>query len=784
MDDYKKELAEVKKELAEVEDEIESLLQRQSKLLDRKDELESILRQSTSKSAEKNDQWEKSDFKWSRELEQKLQSVFKIQQLRPMQLQTMNLTMSGKDCILIMPTGGGKSLCFHLPALLSKGVTLVVSPLVSLMEDQVMALQTYNVEAEMLNASTPKDKLKQIQDAMIDKRAPLKLLYVTPEKLAKSKRFMAKLEKMYQLGRFSRLVIDEVHCCSQWGHDFRPDYKFLGIMKRQFPEVPILGLTATATLNVLEDVKKILNIQSCHLLRASFNRPNLYYEVREKPSEAKALMDEIQKLINSRFPKQSGIIYTFSKKESEDVTAGLQSRGIKAGCYHADLSAQQRSYVHKNWLSNKIHVVVATVAFGMGIDKPDVRFVLHHSLSKSMENLYQESGRAGRDDKKSHCIVYYRFQDVFRQSTMVMTEQTGLRNLYGIMEYCTDISRCRRSMIARHFGEVWDSSQCNKMCDHCDRNYDVEKKDITLYCENVIKIIDNAGHVDQRLTSQKLLDAWQGKGPGTLRVKGAETATSREKLERILAHLLMKNYIREEFHFTPYSTISYLHAGTHANKLRGKKAKVFLEMAVRAKTAVPVDQSVKSKLEKKSSAAVSETLSEKTETVKPKLVIVSDKNSAFTDHVRPSTSSECQEGVESKSVKRSNSYLPKKETSLLLKKRKSAAIFNGESDSEGLDFGSLNECESKKLKSSEGGSHGKSGAVTKKQSKSHIQSDCVSSVSPVLVDSDIEMNGDLDDTNCGKGDNSWSGHTKGSYSLTEEEKTAAVCVIDSDSDFE
>lgn len=440
MEVYKKELQDVGKELVQIENDIDSLLSRQSSLLQRKQELDVILQQSTL-TQQADTKWDTADFPWSQELQNKMKAVFRIDCLRPMQQQTMNVTMSGKDAILIMPTGGGKSLCFQLPALLSSGVTLVVSPLVSLMEDQVMALEALGIDAAMLNANVEKTKVTAIQNAMVDKNASLKLLYVTPEKLAKSKRFMNKLEKMHKMGRFSRLIIDEVHCCSQWGHDFRPDYKFLGIMKRQFPDVPILGLTATATTNVLEDVKKILSIPHCLVYKASFNRPNLYYEIRPKPAASKDTLDEIQTLIKKKFDGMSGIIYCFSRKESETVAKELRERGIKTGYYHADMTGPQRSKVHKLWLSNKIQVVVATVAFGMGIDKPDVRFVIHHSLSKSMENLYQESGRAGRDDKVSHCIVFYRFADVFRQSSMVFTEQTGLDNLYGIMSYCTDISR-------------------------------------------------------------------------------------------------------------------------------------------------------------------------------------------------------------------------------------------------------------------------------------------------------------------------------------------------------
>ncbi|XP_064600168.1 ATP-dependent DNA helicase Q1-like isoform X2 [Liolophura sinensis] len=469
------------------------------------------------------------------------------------------------------------------------------------MEDQLMALKKLGVNATMLSASATPAELKQTQEAMLDKNSPLKILYVTPEKLAKSKRFMAKLEKMYELGRFARLVIDEVHCCSQWGHDFRPDYKFLGIMKRQFPEVPILGLTATATLSVLKDVQTILNISldSCYLFRASFNRPNLYYQVRHKPAAPEKVIDDMESLIKKKFKGKSGIVYCFSKKESEEITADLNKRGIKSGVYHADCSAADRSQVHQAWSSNKIQVVVATVAFGMGIDKPDVRFVIHHSISKSMENLYQESGRAGRDDQQAHCIVYYRLADVFRQSSMVFTEQTGLDNLMGVVDYCTNTDRCRRSMIARHFGEVWDKSHCNQMCDHCDPQNRVNSQtvDISGMCADVITILDHAAAQQQRLTAIKLIDTWQGKGTKPMKGSGASVTTaSREECELILAIMLLRDYIKEDFHFTPYATISYLVPGTKAVTMRHGSEAVTVTVEPGMFEALPKVQKPKDKL--------------------------------------------------------------------------------------------------------------------------------------------------------------------------------------------
>ncbi|XP_074660156.1 uncharacterized protein LOC141912708 isoform X2 [Tubulanus polymorphus] len=570
-----RELKDVKQQLRFVEQQIQELIRRQEKLVNRKTELEEKLL-APQNDVSQPDIWSKNEFKWSEQVNNALKNVFNLSNFRPLQHQTINVTMACKDCILIMPTGGGKSLCYQLPAVISSGITLVISPLVSLMEDQLMALENLGIYAALLNASSTKEEVKHVHDAMTNQSSNLKLLYVTPEKLKQSKRFMSKVEKMYELGRLARIAIDEVHCCSQWGHDFRPDYKFLGILKRQFPSAPILGLTATATSKVLDDIKTILNIPKCVIFQDSFNRPNLYYEIRPKSSNHKDNMEEMQKLIKTSFPNQSGIIYCLSQKDSEDVARDLQTYGIKTGCYHARLDAKQRSRVHKKWLEGQIQVVVATIAFGMGIDKPDVRFVIHHSVSKSMENYYQESGRAGRDHRDARCILYFRLMDVFRQSTMVFTEQGGLEKLYNIIGYCLDTVKCRRTMIARHFGERWDSALCNKMCDHCSNN----KKDVTRHCQEVLNILEKASLIETRLTAAKLVDAWLGKGPGHLKAE-QKTSMIREQCEIVIGHMLLNGYLREDFHFTPYTTISYLITGAQANMLKGGK-QVLIEFPIKS----------------------------------------------------------------------------------------------------------------------------------------------------------------------------------------------------------
>lgn len=309
-DVLKKELEDVEKELELVQNELDRLLQSQEDLLKKKRMLNSQLLSAETSNIQQNSElfsqdWEKGDFTWNADVQSTLRS-FKIDRLRPLQASCINATLSRKDVILIMPTGAGKSLCYQLPAVLSPGLTLIIAPLVSLMEDQLLAVRNLGIESSSLNASSTREDVNLIHSKMTEQCGTLKLLYVTPEKLSKSKRFMSKLEKMYDLGRLSRIVIDEVHCASQWGHDFRPDYKILGILKRQFPSVPILGLTATATSHVLDDVKRMLSMEECLVFRASYNRSNLFYEVQMKKSVHKAQMEVMSALIKRKFSSNSG----------------------------------------------------------------------------------------------------------------------------------------------------------------------------------------------------------------------------------------------------------------------------------------------------------------------------------------------------------------------------------------------------------------------------------------------------------------------------------------------
>ncbi|XP_020584133.1 mediator of RNA polymerase II transcription subunit 34 isoform X2 [Phalaenopsis equestris] len=494
----------------------------------------------------------------------------------------INAVMSGRDVLVIMAAGGGKSLCYQLPAILRDGITLIVSPLLSLIQDQVMGLMALGIPAYMLTSATSKDDEKFIYKALEKGDGDLRMLYVTPEKISKSKRFMSKLEKCHNAGRLSLISIDEAHCCSQWGHDFRPDYKNLGILKIQFPHVPLIALTATATYKVQTDLLEMLHIPKCVKFTSTVNRPNLFYKVHEKVSVGKVVIDQIAEYIRSSYTNnESGIVYCFSRKECEQVAKELREHGISADYYHADMDVVAREKVHLRWSNSKLQVIVGTVAFGMGINKPDVRFVIHHSLSKSMETYYQESGRAGRDGLPSECILYYKPTDVPRQSSMVFYENSGLQNLYDIVRYCQSKKCCRRSAIFHHFGEP--PQDCNGMCDNCAYGTVLKEIDVTGHAKTIVTMLRDMQEHEQRATMLQLVDKFKAK----MKEMGASSNPTpdlkKEQLENLVIRLLLDRVLKEEFQHTAYATNAYVTIGPLWNQVLQGKRPVKLAICVAQK---------------------------------------------------------------------------------------------------------------------------------------------------------------------------------------------------------
>jgi ATP-dependent DNA helicase RecQ len=386
------------------------------------------------------------------DIHKELKKYFGFSQFKGLQEQVIQSLLAGQNTFVIMPTGGGKSLCYQLPALTKEGTAIVVSPLIALMKNQVDAIRSLSSEngiAHVLNSSLTKTEITQVKKDITS--GLTKLLYVAPESLTKEENV-----QFLKNVTISFVAIDEAHCISEWGHDFRPEYRNLKNIIKQLGDVPIIGLTATATPKVQEDILKNLDMASAKTFKASFNRPNLYYEVRTK---TKNIESDIIRFIRQHKGK-SGIIYCLSRKKVEAIAEVLQVNGISAVPYHAGLDAKTRAKHQDMFLMEDVEVVVATIAFGMGIDKPDVRFVIHHDIPKSLESYYQETGRAGRDGGEGHCLAYYSYKDVeklekFMSGKPVAEQEIGFALLQEVVAYA-ETSMSRRKFLLHYFGEEFD----------------------------------------------------------------------------------------------------------------------------------------------------------------------------------------------------------------------------------------------------------------------------------------------------------------------------------------
>lgn len=393
-------------------------------------------------------------------LQQKLQQVFGYSHFRGKQLAIIQHVLSGKDAVVIMPTGAGKSLCYQLPALLKSGTALVISPLIALMKNQIDQLYSLGVSAYFLNSTLSRREIQTIKTEV--KEGKVQLLYIAPESLGKKENI-----EFFKRFPISFVAVDETHCISEWGHDFRPEYRRIREVLSQIGQVPIIALTATATPKVQMDIQKNLDIKQARVFKSSFNRANLFYEVVAKQDSRKYLVGFLQKRIG-----QSGIVYCLTRKKVEEIAHTLCLNGIQAAPYHAGLDAKTRVQNQDAFLNEQLPVIVATVAFGMGINKMDVRFVVHYDVPKSLEGYYQETGRAGRDANPAHCLMLFSYHDIGKiekfNKDKPLSERDSIRMLLEEVSAYAESPICRRGQLLLYFGEQYDQENCEH-CDNCIR---------------------------------------------------------------------------------------------------------------------------------------------------------------------------------------------------------------------------------------------------------------------------------------------------------------------------
>ena len=439
------------------------------------------------------------------EIHAALKNHFGFNKFKGLQEDVVKSVLSKNNTFVIMPTGGGKSLCYQLPALMQEGTAIVVSPLIALMKNQVDAIRGISKEdgvAHVLNSSLNKTEIRKVKDDIVN--GVTKLLYVAPESLTKEDNV-----EFLRSVKISFMAVDEAHCISEWGHDFRPEYRNLRhIIARIGDNIPIIGLTATATPKVQEDIIKNLGISGATTFKASFNRPNLYYEVRPKTSQVDA---DIIRFIKQNDGK-SGIVYCLSRKRVEELAQVLQVNGINAVPYHAGLDAKKRSKHQDQFLMEDVDVVVATIAFGMGIDKPDVRFVIHHDIPKSIESYYQETGRAGRDGGEGHCLAYYAYKDIeklekFMSGKPVAEQEIGHALLQEVVAFC-ETSISRRKFILHYFGEFFDTETGDG--GDMDDNVRNPKKQVEAK-DDVVLLLEIIRDTNQKYKSKDLVNVIIGK---------------------------------------------------------------------------------------------------------------------------------------------------------------------------------------------------------------------------------------------------------------------------------
>ena len=439
------------------------------------------------------------------DINKSLKKYFGFETFKGEQREIVKSVLKGRNTFVIMPTGGGKSLCYQLPAMMMDGTAIIISPLIALMKNQVDSIRGYSQEdniASFLNSSLNKTQMNEVKNEIMSGKT--KMLFIAPETLTKDENI-----EFFQKSNISFVAVDEAHCISEWGHDFRPEYRRIRTMISAIGEdIPIIALTATATPKVQSDIVKSLEMDDTDIYISSFNRDNLYYEIKPKINKDKTIKGIIQFIKTSK--GKSGIIYVQARKSTEEIAKILNVNGIKAAAYHAGLDPKTRTYVQDAFLMEEVEVIVATIAFGMGIDKPDVRFVIHYDIPKSIENYYQETGRGGRDGIKGHCLAFYSYKDILKLEKFLRDKPVAERELSAqlmeeVISY-TESNTCRRKFLLHYFGEEFAVEECHNMCDNC--KHPKEKVEVKDEMKLALQVVSQ---LNENYTAKALVEFITGK---------------------------------------------------------------------------------------------------------------------------------------------------------------------------------------------------------------------------------------------------------------------------------
>ncbi|KAL8293156.1 hypothetical protein RQP46_000850 [Phenoliferia psychrophenolica] len=533
---------------------------------------------------------------WSHDVAKALKQRFGLVGFRTNQEKAVNATLSGRDVFVLLPTGGGKSLCFQLPAVVQSGtthgVTIVISPLLSLISDQCQALYDKDIPAVFINGSMSKADKDHAIGTLRTYPAPSCLLaYVTPEQIVKSDFFRSILRQLYDRNQLARFVLDEAHCVSSWGHDFRPDYKQMGLLKQDFPGVPIMALTATASERVKHDIISNLGMERALVLTASFNRPNLKYEVRPK---TKGFLSDIIEFVQQR-RKECGIIYCASQRLCEETAQKLRNdANVEARHYHAGMAPADRLRIQKGWQDDVFPVICATIAFGMGIDKPGVRYVIHYAMPQSLESYYQETGRAGRDGESSVCILYYAFHDTQLLYRLIddgdatpAQKENNKDNVRRVVQYCINEADCRRMQVLAYFGETFDPRDCHKTCDNCATpGGGKPKSDLSDVAKDAVGLVRSIE--DDKVTMIYAVDVFYGSKTAKIKAAGHDqneyagkgSSYQRGDVERLFQLLAAEGAFAEKIVGNKAGfTNAYIKLGKKANEVSQGRKRILMALS-------------------------------------------------------------------------------------------------------------------------------------------------------------------------------------------------------------